>query len=305
MKKTILLILLAYTGQLTLAQSPNATLKSHFKAIAKNQSSFLTKDQMTSLYTAKEVITTLEKYLKEEKKAVQGEAVRLLARVGSNHENTESRQKAVFLLLTKVPGASSILAEKIAKGLQKFKTEDFSEVAIEQLLTVIYDKPPHLGKFIELAGFLQLNEPLEEIKVQFKDDKNLRKSVGMALVRSGNEQKMESLMTTLKEQKINDDFIYGAVPLLVYARQKGTTDFLFDIIMSDEKNCTPNGPDVGGKILCAYRVMEELAPYVEDFPVQVGASGDLDTDDYKKTLKDVRTWIGAHRGDYHLKTEVY
>ena len=42
-----------------------------------------------------------------------------------------------------------------------------------------------------------------------------------------------------------------------------------------------------------------------DFPVEVGISGDLKTTDYRKALQEVRQWIGEHRGDYELLTEVY
>jgi len=105
--------------------------------------------------------------------------------------------------------------------------------------------------------------------------------------------------------KINDDFVYGVVPLLVYTRQKETTNLLFDIILSDQKGCTPAGPDVEGNINCAYRVMEAIAPYVKGIPLELGTSGDLKTTNYKQALKDTRAWIVQHKNDYELNRELF
>ena len=127
----------------------------------------------------------------------------------------------------------------------------------------------------------------------------------MALTRSGDEKKLENLMTKVKEMEIEDTFAEAVVPLLVYTRQRAAFDYLFDLILRNDKTCTPLGPDVPGKILCAYRVVEAVAPYVEDFPVEVGVSGDLMTDDYRAALKEVRNWVGVQKQDYVLITDKY
>ncbi|MEM9824931.1 MAG: hypothetical protein AAF985_27860, partial [Bacteroidota bacterium] len=124
--------------------------------------------------------------------------------------------------------------------------------------------------------------------------------------------------------RINDEFVFGILPKLVYARQKETTDYLFDIILQDQKTCgSPADHDHGdgnaghhhhnnanaghhhGKINCAYRVMEAIAPYVKGIPLRVGASGDLITTDYQQALTTTRQWITAHRDNYELNTEIY
>lgn len=304
MYKLFTLLCLFY-GSFLNAQSPATILKKHFKAIEKGQSVFIEKTELTAFYVDKEVIQVLDQYLSSEKETIQRQAIFLTAKIGANHENVESRQRAIFQLLTLAQTATASSVESIVKKMQQFSSEDFNQPSKDLVLAAVNNKHPHLGKWIELAGFLQLSEPLAALKTTYKDDKYLRKSVGMALVRSGDEQKLESLMTSINELEVNDDFIYGAVPLLVYARQKQPTDLLFDIILSDEKNCTPNGPDVEGNILCAYRVMEEIAPYIQDFPVEVGMSGDLKVKDYKKALKTVRTWIQTHKEDYKLIVDKY
>ena len=72
-KKTALLILAFCSASILWGQSATAILKGHFKAMQKEQSSFLSKSQMATLYADKEVIDVLEKYLKDEKEKMQGE----------------------------------------------------------------------------------------------------------------------------------------------------------------------------------------------------------------------------------------
>ena len=287
------------------AQTPAPNIQKHLKSIAKNQNSYLPKDKTEAYYTDEAVIKDLESYLSDENEKVQQEAVSLTARIGSQHQVPESRERAVYQLLTTALSASSIVTEKIAKGLRKFKPADYGEEATEQLLAVIAANRPHQGMYIDLAGYLQLKDALTEMKSTYAENKSLRRNIGMALVRSGDEKKLENLMSKLADIEVNDEFAEGLVPLLVYARQKETFDYLFEVIDSNEKNCTPIGPDIPGRIYCAYRVVEQVAPYIKDFPVEVGASGDLKTDDYKAALKEVWAWIEEHRTDYELIEDKY
>ena len=51
--------------------------------------------------------------------------------------------------------------------------------------------------------------------------------------------------------------------------------------------------------------MEAIAPYVKGIPLELSASGDLKTTDYKKALKDTRAWIVSNRSNYELITDVF
>lgn len=299
------IIIIFYVSLSMNMQAQTDVLKQHFQSIEKGATAFINKAQLQTFETDMNVISDLQAYLVAEQPKVAFESTQLMAKIGAAHQDETSRRTAVRALLNHAQTAPTTLLEKIAKGLQKFKAEDFDEVAIEQLKTVIAAKRPYLDLYIKLAGFLKQTDLLNQLKETYKEDKALYQSISVALVRSGDEKKMASLLRNIAKIKLNDDYIYNLVPLLVYTRQKKTTDILFDIILSDEKSCTHPGPDVEGTMICAYRVIEELAPYIKEFPVEVGVSGDLKVKSYPKALKTVRAWIMEHREDYELKEEIY
>jgi len=304
MKKTLSLLICCLIAQLCLAQS-STEVKTHFDKLAKGETSTINKKDMVAYYQQDDVITLLESYLQSDNKKVQREAVRLCANIGSNNKNAATRKTAVNQLVAIAPKGSGSINRRITKGLEKFKQEDFDASAQKTVAMMIKKKQNHQDKWIALAGFLQLWAPLDELRVAEKGNKKLFQKINMALTRAGDEAKKKNLMRNVKKIKVNDEFVFSVVPLLVYARQKETMDFLFDIILSDEKSCRPVGPDVGGNIECGYRVMEAIAPYIKDIPLELGSSGDLKTDDYKKALKDTRTWIIANKENYELITNVF
>ena len=268
------------------------------------------------------VIPSLEVYLMSGDKKVQKEALRLTTQIGKKHQYAISRIQAVNQLLKASETLESALLGQVAKSLQQFKRNDFDEAAEKQLTKVIKMERQHLSKFIELAGFLQMHEFLEELRFQYKDNKYLRQSIGIALTRCGDEQKRNNLMKNVAKYRVNDEFVYSILPKLVYARQKETTNYLFDIILKDHKGCSSSNHDHGhsghdhhhthdghnhehASINCAYRVMEAIAPYVKDIPLHLSASGDLMVTDYKQALQTTRDWITANRDQYELNTDIY
>lgn len=304
-KILFLLIVSAFSCFSLQAQSPAPTIKKHLRAIAKNERSYLSKETMLAYYNDSEVIKKLEKYTGSKKVKVQTEAIRLTARIGANHQDPDSRSRAVFQLLTTAETATASQVDKIIKGLQKFKATDFAAASKSQLKTLIEAKRPHLDGLVKLAGFLQMEDMLIALQEPYQGNKDLKRNISVALARSGDAGKINNLTRTAQSMTVDDSFVYGVVPLLVYARQKETTDFLFEVIMSDDKTCTPAAPHVPGRIKCGYRVIEMLAPYIENFPVKTGASGDLITGDYRAAMVEVRAWIQSNKDDYRLKTDVY
>jgi len=56
-------------------------------------------------------------------------------------------------------------------------------------------------------------------------------------------------------------------------------------------------------MVCGFSVIALIAPYIENFPVKVRTSGDLDVKDYNQALLDVRNWIKQNRDTYRIKRE--
>ena len=127
-----------------------------------------------------------------------------------------------------------------------------------------------------------------------------RWAMRLALARMGEPDMTDYCLARLKKVKVNDDVVYEFIPDLIYTRQKPIFDHLLTLIESDEKNCSSSNPDSDEKIICAYRIIEQIAPYIENFPAKVDVSGELQTNDYAKLLVEVRTWITQNRESYKI-----
>ena len=123
----------------------------------------------------------------------------------------------------------------------------------------------------------------------------------LALARLGDQEALATVLARAKQQPVNDDVVYELLPDLVYTRQKAAIDYLVTIVHSEEKNCQSADPEAEQRILCGYRVLELLAPVIQDFPLTVDASGDLAVRDYPKALEEARRWLKEH-ADYQITT---
>ena len=304
MNKILLILICCLFSQLLSSQNIS-TVKDHLEKIGKGKSSTLSRSDLSAFTETSDIVTLLTTYLDTSNEKVKKEAVRLMIVVGAQNASSYTRKSAVGNLMKNVDTENDSGNSQIVKGLQKFMLEDFDETAKRNVGKFVRAEYSPLEKWVELAGFLQLQPVLDEMKIKHQDNKQLRQKIGIALTRCGDKAKVANLLKNLQKIEVNDEFVYGVVPLLVYARQKETTDFLFDIILSDEKKCTPAGPDIEGNILCGYRVMEAIAPYVEGIPLEIGPSGDLVTNDYKSALTKTRKWISDNRSEYQLITDKF
>ncbi|MEM9819456.1 MAG: hypothetical protein AAF985_00230 [Bacteroidota bacterium] len=315
---SLLLSLLLYTGW---AQD-KTNLDHYFAQLAQGKKVELSRQALANFRQNAQVILQLDDYLYVESLAIKREALRLSLKIGAKHKHALSRQQMVNQLLKKAANAETAILGPLLRGLRQFHREDFNQKAKNQLGQMIRTERPHLSKLIKLAGFLQMKNTLQTVQIKFKKNTQLRQSVGIALTRCGDDQKRKNLMKNITKYRVNDEFVHGVLPQLVYTRQKETTDYLFGIILRDQKTCSSpanhghdnaNGHhhDRGhsdhdhGKINCAYRIMEAIAPYVKGIPLQVGSSGDLVSTDYQQTLKTTREWIRKHQHDYQLNTDIY
>ena len=75
--------------------------------------------------------------------------------------------------------------------------------------------------------------------------------------------------------------------------------------MSDQTNCHSADNDNPTSILCGYRIMEQLAPVIKDYPLTLDASGDVKTNDYKKSLELIRNWLKQNKDIYIIDNSAY
>jgi hypothetical protein len=132
----------------------------------------------------------------------------------------------------------------------------------------------------------------------------VRWSALLAMARLGDDEAINQVMEKARKIKVNDAAIQQLFPDLVYTRQKIVLDYLVEVIQSDEANCESADNDNPTSILCGYRVMEQLAPAIKNYPLSLDASGDVKTWDYKKSLDQVRQWFAANK-NYPIETSTF
>ena len=305
MKYRIIFGLLIFTLS-AYAQPADKLLKAHFKNIQKQKTAQLSKEQAAALLQDEALFQQLGKYIRSDQKAVQQEAIRLARQLGSIHPAERSRKQAVHLLLEATRSKHPIALSSAADALQQFRPGDFDELAKQRLADLLHSRPAQLDKLLLTAGFLQLEAALETLRPELQKRSAARRALNLALTRCGNQQKSASMMKNIRQLPIDDAFVYQVVPMMVYTRQRPQMDFLLDLVLSDKRSCHTPGENAHGHTLCGYRVIEQIAPVIEDFPVQLNeATGDLAVNDYKKAMSEVRDWIRANRTTYTLKHDIF
>lgn len=149
---------------------------------------------------------------------------------------------------------------------------------------------------IELVGKLGDLSAISAIKKYSQPGQSpkLRWAAYLALARLGDYSAIATINDKVRNLDVNSDVVYNIVPGLIYTQQKELYDYLVEELNSEKRNCEPADPDQTRPINCAYRILEMLAPKIEDFPIGVSASGDLDTRNYKQALQVARDWFAAN-----------
>ncbi len=222
-------------------------------------------------------------------------------------EKAAVRQFSVEVLVTSL-GRNGALTNKSIVRLQQFRRIDFSEMAKYELKRKLNDVTNNIGELAKLTAFVcgkDCRENLQNLLVIETIGKRDKKDIRLALIRTGQATYEQKLVKAARAQVVNDDFVYNLVNDLIYTRSKLVFDYLLEVINSDEKRCTSANNDNPEPMICAYRLMEKVAPCIVNFPAKVNAYGELDTKDYKKLLSDVRAWISKNKDKYQISFETY
>ncbi len=206
-------------------------------------------------------------------------------------------------------GAGGGLAEQLIAYLQYFKRADFNAESMEKIRRLLQMGTSHFAAFIKVAGFvLQERQPFQQLLDASKGtsiSNPVKEALYLALARNGDPTKLAVVQKSIRSMALGDNYIYYVVPVIIYVRQKATTDYLLELIMQDDQACTPADAEVDGQISCAYRLLEMVAPVTLDFPLQLTDGGDLDVEDYPTALREARQWIREHKQDYELRRDIY
>jgi hypothetical protein len=252
------------------------------------------------------LLRVLQPYTSDSVLVVRSRVYSIIKLIGKKSKDTSIRQLAVGYLIKGIQDKDTGVSGGASEALRSFDKRDFNNDAIESLKVLVDLKTPHLNTIIKITGYLGLVDlqPAFAAIMASKAKATDKWACQLALARMGDQTAINFILDKVKNSNINDDLIYSVVPDLVYTKQKVLLDYLVEIIQHDTPSCQSANPDSNTKILCGYRVMELIAPAIEDYPLSVDAFGDLTVSDYAQALTTVRLWFSG-KSDYKIKTENY
>jgi len=216
----------------------------------------------------------------------------------------------ILCLLVGILTTQVVYAQDLFERMQQLKqSEQFEATKLNMIETLQTSEARDLNENLILSiGYLQLKETIETLQNLANEratPRNIRWASYMALARMGDERALMFMISQVQRNGMNDDVVAELLPNLIYTQQRPAFDLIIEALYDDTPRCTSSNPDNDVEILCGYRIMEMLAPVIKDFPLEVEASGDIKTNDYKEALQTLRRWFNLHRTNYVILTETF
>lgn len=288
------------------AQPSVTDLQQYFNTLRQAPYQPLPASALTDTQNGQALIDVIIPYCNDSTEMVRSKAYYALKRIGQRSTSENVRRRAVHQFVLGMRDASAGIVFVTIDALTGFAPGDFADIDRDSIGTFIRPNAYHLDEALKLAGYLQLTDYTNRLRdiINSTATSKDKWAARVSLARMGEEEAIRYIERRLSRAVVNDDFVYYAVPDLVYTRQKRVFTFLDQIIQSDEANCTSGDPDGEQRIPCAYRVMEYVAPALVDGPLEVDESGELFADDFEEALTTLRNWINQNP-DYTIRTDSY
>jgi hypothetical protein len=288
------LIILAQSN--CFAQHVNELLTLYFNEVKGGKYPAIPK-QISLPENAPETLIAIKPFLNDTLAPVRAKAYAIAQLAGYNSRVPSIRLVFVNHIVSACKDNDSGNVGLALSYLTKFRREDFTPAAMDSIRKLVRKKIPHFDQLLKLAGFLELRDLKEEIRVYSKsgNPENIRWAAILSLARMGDEASHSDMMARIRKLPMNDNLVYEIFPDMVYTRHRDAINYLVEVLQSDTKNCMSADPEREVPIVCGYRVMEQLAPAIEGYPLKVDGSGDIKTDNYPAALNTVREWFNKNK----------
>jgi hypothetical protein len=243
---------------------------------------------------ATNVLNALPLYFKDTLATVRSKAAAITRIIGTQSKVATVRATAVQQLMAATRDKDSGNTGAALMYLTEFKKTDFTKSNKDSLHSLLKNKSAHIDVVMKLIGYLEMHEVSNELFALSQDGAMGRKerwTSMLALARMGDGQAAGDIMNRVKRMPLTDAVVYEVFADLVYTRNREVIAYLIEALNSDSKNCESANADSNQKIPCAYRVMEMLAPVIENYPLKLSESSDIETTDYPGALQKVRNWL--------------
>jgi hypothetical protein len=250
------------------------------------------------------ILSALPTYLHDSVSIVRARASSLSKLIGAQSKLGTIRTKAIQQLIEAVKDKDTGNAGSALTFLTEFNKSDFSEADRDTLYAIFKRKSAHLNTFIRLMGYLEMQSAKDDLFNLSQNTSLSRKdrwAAMLALARMNDDQAATDVMNRVKRMPVSDAVLYEIFPDLIYTRRPEAINYLVEALHNDAKNCESANSDNPERIPCAYRIMEMLAPIIENYPLKQNATGDIETNDYPAALQKAREWLKVNKNYKILK----
>ena len=303
-RRLLVIVVLAVPGYAS-AQGTPGWLASYFADV--RSGNFPSAPAQTSrAEQADNVLAALSLYETDTAVVVRGRAHLLLKLAAGSAKEPNLRQEGVRRLIQACKDHDLANAGAALDYLTTFGKEDFTPVAKDSIRSLFKYKTLRFSELAKLVGFLELTDLKEPIRAhaQVGNPQPVRWAALVSLARMNDERAAGEMMTRVRKIAVNDDAIYQLFPDLVYSRHPEAIAYMVEALHSDAKNCVTADAEREVPIPCGYRIIEQLAPIIDKYPVELDESGDVKTKDYAATLLKVREWFNKNK-NYKILRDKY
>jgi len=247
---------------------------------------------------SKEIILQSANYETDTLPMVRRYVIMIINRAGQKSKDTSVTSQVVEKLSFYSNDTDRGVRSAASSYLKKYPKTAFSSSAKSNIKKILGADISYYKNVIQLVGYLDMEEEISTLELLLKDTLNnnaeVKWKIRTALARLGQTESIDYCVNYAKSKGINNmtvKFIYSD---LAYTRQPETIGFLVSELFNDEKNCRSSNPDSRSMITCSYRIMELLAPTVEDFPYKAKYGTQLDVPNYEEALQNIKIWFTEH-----------
>lgn len=267
------------------------------------KSFYLNEKALFELNSYSHILDNCNEYLNSEDESDRIMALRLTLKVAESSDELITKHAAVYNLVDKgLRDNSKTIRSSVLNYLNKLPVSYFDDLSKNCLANIIINSRNYYKQLVMLSGKLQMHQLVFHYENRLKTDSALTNNdkwgMQLSLGRMGNTGMVNKCVNQVRKIGMDNLIIYNVIPDLLYLNNKYVTDYLLDELRKQNLNCTTADPDNEMIIDCAYRLAELVAPYIKDFPFEVAVSGDLECNNYRKSLHDIRNWIIKNRDNY-------
>lgn len=302
--KNIITLIILFSTTLTQAQNLTQSIDQQINAAREKENSTALNWGSYGEEEKAAAISSLQAYRQDSLLSVRLKAYDLFYQLMLNSSEIETRQASFQAFLQGLNDEERAVQGYIADRLQAAEAEVYTDEMRNLLVGKLNPRPFYYEELVLALAYLDqttaISPIINHLRTQSSEMSQMERwQAHIALARLGEKPALDFIVRKAQELQVNDNIIYDIYPTLAFTRQKAAVDVLVEQVFNDEQNCSSPDPDSNQKITCAYRILEIIAPIIQDFPITVDeATGDLDTDDYEAALQQSREWLEANRADY-------